>query len=276
VPWVAVTLEVGAAQSEAFSDALIEEGAQSVWIEEPAAARPRLHALLAEHADAAALLARAAAAARLELPPFQTRGIADEDWVRATQAQFAPLCVEGRLWIVPSWHEAPRDPAAAVVRLDPGLAFGTGSHPSTRLVLAWLARQLAPGSSVLDYGCGSGILAIAAAKLGAARADGVDVDPQALATAADNARINGVALRTFPPERLPPGTYDVVVANILSQPLIVLEPLLAARTRRGGRIALSGILAAQSAEVAAAYAGGFTMRVAASEEGWDLLEGMRR
>jgi ribosomal protein L11 methyltransferase len=156
------------------------------------------------------------------------------------------------------------------------MAFGTGSHPSTRLVLAWLARQLVPGTSVLDYGCGSGILAIAAAKLGAARVDGVDVDPQALVTAADNARDNGVALRVYPPERLPPGSYDVVVANILSQPLIVLEPLLAARTRRGGRIALAGILDAQSAEVAAAYAGDFTMRVAATEEGWNLLEGTRR
>jgi ribosomal protein L11 methyltransferase len=276
VPWVGVTLEVEAAQAEAFSDALMEEGAQSVWLEEPAAPRQRLHALLAERADAANLLARAAAAAGLELPRYEARAVADEDWVRATQAQFAPLCLEGRLWIVPSWHEPPSDPAAAVVRLDPGMAFGTGSHPSTRLVLAWLARQLAPGARVLDYGCGSGILAIAAAKLGAASADAVDVDPQALATAADNARANGVALRVFPPERLPPGSYDVVMANILSQPLIVLEPLLAARMRHGGRIVLSGILDAQSAEVAAAYAGHFAMRVAASEEGWDLLEGIRR
>jgi ribosomal protein L11 methyltransferase len=129
---------------------------------------------------------------------------------------------------------------------------------------------------VLDYGCGSGVLAIAAAKLGAARVDAVDVDPQALAATTDNARANGIALRALPPERLPPGDYDVVVANILSQPLIVLEPLLAARTRRGGRIALAGILAAQSAEVVAAYASDFEARVAASEEGWDLVEGLRR
>jgi ribosomal protein L11 methyltransferase len=280
VPWVAVTLEVEAVQSEAFSDALMEEGAQSVWIDGPDAARDplhsRLHALLAEGADPAALLGRAAAATGLAVPAFTTRAIADEDWVRKTQAQFAPLRLEGRLWIVPSWHEPPRDPAAAVVRLDPGMAFGTGSHPSTRLALGWLARRLAPGESLLDYGCGSGILAIAAAKLGAARVDGVDVDPQALVTAKKNARANGVALRVFPPERLPPGAYDVVVANILSQPLIVLEPMLAARTRRGGRIALSGILAAQSAEVAAAYAGDFAMRVAATQEGWDLLEGARQ
>jgi ribosomal protein L11 methyltransferase len=276
VAWLGVSLEVEAARAEALSDALMEEGAQSVWLGEPGASRQRVHALLEERADAAALVARAAANAGLAPPAFETSRVADADWVRASQGQFAPLCLERRLWIVPSWHAAPLDPAAAVVRLDPGLAFGTGSHPSTRLVLAWLARSLAPGASVLDYGCGSGILAIAAAKLGAARVDGVDVDPQALDTAAGNARANGVRLRAYPPERLPPGAYDVVVANILSQPLIVLEPLLAARTRRGGRIALSGILDAQSAEVAAAYAGDFDLRIAASEDGWDLLEGERR
>ena len=276
MPWLALTLEVAPAQAEALSDALMEQGAQSVWIEEPEHPRSRLHALLAQEADPAALLASAAAQAGMQAPAFALQPVADQDWVRATQAQFAPLCLGGRLWIVPSWHEAPCDPHAAVVRLDPGMAFGTGSHPSTRLVLRWLARTLAPAASVLDYGCGSGILAIAAAKLGSVRIDAVDVDPLALAATMDNARANEVALRALPPERLPPGDYDVVVANILSQPLIVLEPLFAARTRRGGRIALAGILAAQSAEVVAAYAGDFDARVSASEEGWDLVEGRRR
>ena len=276
MPWLAITLEAEAAQADALSDALMEQGAQSVWIEESDQPCSRVHALLAQDADAAALLGSAAALAGMPTPAFAVQTIADQDWVRATQAQFAPLCLASRLWIVPSWHAAPRDPAAAVVRLDPGMAFGTGSHPSTRLVLEWLARNLAGGESVLDYGCGSGILAIAAAKLGAARVAAVDVDAQALATTTENARANGIDLRAYPPERLPPGDYDVVVANILSQPLIVLEPLLAARTRRGGRIALAGILAAQSAEVAAAYAGDFEVRIAASEEGWDLVEGRRR
>lgn len=276
MPWLALTLEVEAAQAEALSDALMEQGAQSVWIEEPERPRSRLHALLEQEADPAALLGSAAAQAGMQTPAFAVQPVADQDWVRATQAQFAPLCLEGRLWIVPSWRTAPRDPHAAVVRLDPGMAFGTGSHPSTRLVLRWLARTLAPGASVLDYGCGSGILAIAAAKLGAVRVDAVDVDPLALAASMDNARANDVALRALPPERLPPGDYDVVVANILSQPLIVLEPLLAARTRHGGRIALAGILAAQSADVVVAYAADFDARVAASEEGWDLVEGQRR
>ena len=276
MPWLALTLEVEAAQADALSEALMEQGAQSVWIEEPERSRSRLHALLAQEADPAMLLGSAAAQAGIQAPAFALQPIADQDWVRATQAQFAPLCLGGRLWIVPSWHEAPCDPHAAVVRLDPGMAFGTGSHPSTRLVLRWLARTLAPGASVLDYGCGSGILAIAAAKLGAVRVDAVDVDPLALAATMDNARANEVALRALPPERLPPGDYDVVVANILSQPLIVLEPLLAARTRRGGRIALAGILAAQSAEVVAAYAGDFDARVVAADDGWELVEGRRR
>lgn len=276
MPWLGVTLEVEAAQAEAFSDALMEEGAQSVWLGEPGAPRQRVHALLEARADAASLVARAARGAGLAPPAFEAQAVADEDWVRATQSQFAPLCVAGRLWIVASWHEAPRDPDAAVVRLDPGLAFGTGSHPSTRLVLGWLAHETLAGASVLDYGCGSGILAIAAAKLGATRVAGVDVDAQALATAAENARANGVALRVYPPERLPPGAYDVVVANILAQPLIALEPLLAARVRAGGRVALSGILDSQSSEVAAAYGGDFDMRVAGSEDGWDVLEGVRR
>ena len=276
MPWLALTVEVDAAQAEALSEALLEAGAASVSIEDPDAARNRLRALLAADAHAAAILAAACASAGCGAPPFLTESVPDQDWVRATQAQFAPLCLEGRLWIVPSWHEAPRDARAAVVRLDPGLAFGTGSHPSTRLVLAWLARTLAPGAGVLDYGCGSGILAIAAGKLGAGRVDAVDLDPLALATTIDNARANDIGLRALAPERLPPGDYDVVVANILSQPLIVLEPLLAARTRPGGRIALSGILEQQAAEVADAYGAHFAARIGAREEGWALVEGRRR
>jgi ribosomal protein L11 methyltransferase len=274
VPWLALTLEVEAAQADALSEALMEQGAHSVWIEEPERPRNRLHTLLAQDADPASLLGRAAAQAGIGAPAFAIQPVADQDWVLETQAQFAPICIADRLWIVPSWHQPPAH--GVMVRLDPGMAFGTGSHASTRLVLGWLARTLAPGASVLDYGCGSGILAIAAAKLGAGRVDAIDVDPLALATATDNARNNGVALRALAPEQLPPGDYDVVVANILSQPLIVLEPLLAARTRSGGRIALAGILAAQSAEVVVAYAGDFETGVAASEEGWDLVEGRRQ
>jgi ribosomal protein L11 methyltransferase len=217
----------------------------------------------------------ASAAAGIAPPPYSAQTVEDEDWVRRTQAQFEPVRAGERLWIVPSWHEPPRDPGAVVLRLDPGLAFGTGTHPSTRLVLAWLERRCA-GARVLDYGCGSGILAIAAARLGAAHADGVDVDPQALAATAANAGKNGVEIGAFAPEALPPGQYDIVLANILANPLIALEAELAARTRRGGRIALSGILAAQAGELIAAYAADFALEVAAAQDGWVLLAGTRR
>lgn len=274
MPWLALTLEVAAAQTDTLSDALVEQGAHSVWIDDPGRARQRLHALFDARADAAALLNAAAAAAGCALPPYRAYDVADEDWVRATQAQFGPQCIAGRLWIVPSWHAAPRE--GLVLRLDPGLAFGTGSHATTRLVLGWLVAAALPGACVLDYGCGSGILAIAAAKLGAARADAVDLDADALAATGGNARANDVEVRALTPEQLPPGDYDIVVANILAQPLIVLEPLLATRVRPAGRIALAGILEGQAAEVAAAYRDHFAVRVAAREEGWVLLEGKRR
>lgn len=275
MPWRALTLEVAAAQAETLSDALVEQGAQSVWIGEPGHARLQLHVLFDAGADAASLLAAAAAAAGCALPSYRCYDVADQDWVRATQAQFPPQCIAGKLWIVPSW-DAPPPGAQAVLRLDPGLAFGTGSHPSTRLALAWLAARGLIGARVLDYGCGSGILAIAAARLGAAHVDAVDIDADALGATDGNARANGVVVGAHAPERLPPGDYDLVVANILAQPLIVLEPLLAARTRAGGRVALSGIREAQANEVAAAYRGHFAARIAAREEGWALIEGVRR
>jgi ribosomal protein L11 methyltransferase len=165
---------------------------------------------------------------------------------------------------------------AAVVRLDPGLAFGTGSHPTTKLVLHFLEENIRGGERVLDYGCGSGILAIAAAKLGAARVDAVDIDPDAVRSAVANAAANGVPMRTAVPEELAPIEYDLVVSNILAQPLILLAPLLAERTRRGGCIALSGILEAQASDVAAAYLPFFDARIAAAEEGWALISGLRR
>jgi len=270
VPWLALLLEVPAAQADALSEALLEAGARSVWIEPDG----RVQALFPEKVDADALLEQAAAAAGLAAPPFETRAVADEDWVRITQAQFTPQCFAGRLWIVPSWHEPPED--GVVVRLDPGLAFGTGSHPSTRLVLDWLAGQPLAGRRVLDYGCGSGILAIAAAKLGATGVDAVDVDADALVATGDNARANDADVRVVPPERLPPGEYDIVVANILAQPLLVLEPLLAARVRRGGQIALSGLLESQAPALLEAYREHFETRVGAREDGWALVEGQRR
>jgi ribosomal protein L11 methyltransferase len=301
MPWLAITLEVEQPSVEAVSEALLEAGAESVALEDACAGsreerahfaepdgagavpdtppdwrRARIVALAAEQADAAALVTQAARRAGLaQAPRFTLERVADDDWVRRAQTQFEPVQAAPRLWIVPSWH-APPDPAAIVVRLDPGLAFGSGHHASTRLVLAWLARTLRGGESLLDYGCGSGILAIAAAKLGARRVAAVDLDPQALEAAAANARANRAEILVAPPHELPAGDYDVVVANILARPLIELEHALAARVRRGGRLALSGVLVAQAAEVGAAYAPDFELGAGADEEGWALLEGRRR
>ena len=195
--------------------------------------------------------------------------------MQRSQSQVGPICISGRLWIVPSWHTPP-DPAAIVVRLDPGLAFGTGSHVSTRLVLEYLAAHLRAGEGVLDYGCGSGILAIAAGKLGAGEIAATDIDPQALETTLANATGNGVVLEVAAPDSLRPGTFDLVLANILAGPLVSLEPVLAARTRAGGRIVLSGILESQAAEVTAAYAPDFDAGLIAAAEGWALVGGTRR
>ena len=276
MPWLSLTLQVEAAAAERFTQALLDAGAQSVSLENPQAGLQAVGALLGMNVDARALVRDAASAAGLETAPaFRAEQLEDEDWVRCSQAQFAPLEIGARLWIGPSWHAPPAD-GRAVVRLDPGLAFGTGSHPSTRLVLRFLERQLRGGEGVLDYGCGSGILAIAAAKLGASRVDAVDIDPQALEVAAANARANRAAVRASRPEALAPQLYDVVVSNILAQPLIVLAPLLAARTAPGGRIALAGVLEAQALEVVERYSAWFDASLSSIDEGWGLIEGVRK
>lgn len=276
MPWLALTLEVEAAAAEAFSDALLAAGAHSVSLEEVEAPLCRLCALASVDADAGALVAQAAKGAALGVvPALRVELLADDDWVRRSQAQFPPLSIGTRLWIGPTWEPAPAG-VPAVVRLDPGLAFGTGSHPSTRLVLRFLERCARGGESVLDYGCGSGILAIAAAKLGALRVDAVDSDPEAVRTAAANALANAVTVRVAAPEDLAPSLYDLVVSNILAQPLILLAPLLASRAAPGARIALSGILETQAAEVLQAYAPFLAGQVSLFEDGWALIEGQRR
>ncbi len=206
---------------------------------------------------------------------FQTHWISEQDWVRVSRDQFRPMAVGPRLWVVPSWHRPPPAPAISLV-VDPGLAFGTGEHPTTRLCLAWLDRVVRGGERVLDFGCGSGILAIAAMKLGARMALGIDIDPEALAVSAANARRNGVHLTLCLPGQAPPFAADLVTANILANPLVELAPTLAGRTRPGGRIALSGILETQSADVGRAYAPWFDLAPLRQESGWVLLTGRRR
>jgi ribosomal protein L11 methyltransferase len=283
VPWLSITLEMDPAPAEALSEALLEAGAESVSLEstspDPALIEPggrmRVVALTASGAEPAALVAAAAAIAAIAAPAFTVATVEEEDWVRRSQSQFGPIRISARLWVVPSWHTPP-DPAALVVRLDPGLAFGTGSHVSTRLVLQYLESNLQGGERVLDYGCGSGILAIVAGMLGAGEIVATDIDPQALETTIANAADNGIVVSVAAPDSLPPGTFDLVLANILAGPLIALEPLLASRTRPGGRIALSGILETQAAEVVQAYARDFDVVASALEEGWALVEGTRR
>lgn len=275
MPSLALRLEVGAAVAEALSDALLEAGAQSVSIESPDTSRSVLNALFAENGEPAAMLRRAlescGQAADLR---YTLETVPDDDWVRRSQSQFTPIALE-RLWIGASWHDPPAG-AKLVVRIDPGLAFGTGSHPTTKLVLRFLERTLRGGERVLDYGCGSGVLAMAAAKLGASQVHAVDIDPQAVNVTHENSRSNRVKVRACLPEALSPGRYDVIVANILAQPLIDLAPTLSAHAGQGTRLALAGILESQAAEVAKAYAAHFEMDVAERDEGWALLVGAGR
>jgi ribosomal protein L11 methyltransferase len=269
MPWIALTLRIERAVAETFSDSLLEAGAQSVALE--GVELLTLSALLAPGSKPEALVASAAHAAGIAVPAFEIETIAERDWVRASQAQFAPLEIGERLWIGATWHRPP--PHRITVRIDPGLAFGTGSHPSTRLVLVFLENAIRGGERVLDYGCGSGILAIAAAKLGATQVYAVDIDYRAVETTRANALANAVALTATLPDALTGVDYDVIVANILAQPLIELAPLFA---RLGARVALSGILETQAAEMAQAYAPWFDMHIAGSDEGWVLLAGARK
>jgi ribosomal protein L11 methyltransferase len=194
--------------------------------------------------------------------------IADQDWVRLTQAQFAPVEITPSFWIVPSWHQLPLAASHSIV-LDPGLAFGTGTHPTTRMCLHWIARNPLP-AKVLDYGCGSGILAIAAAKFGASAVCAVDIDPAAVQATLDNAKNNAVRLEAGLPDAAT-GSYALVVANILSSPLKVLAPLLCSLTQSGGRLLLSGILERQAEDLQAAYAQFCQLSVLDTQEGWILM-----
>lgn len=293
--WISVTLQADADKAEALSDALMAAGALSVSIEDadagteaetPQFGEPghlptslwdhsRVIALFDRDAAFQAALAEAAAAAGFDaVPPYSTAEVAEQNWVQLTQSQFDPIRITDRLWIVPSWHEAP-DAGAINIELDPGMAFGTGSHPTTRLCLEWLCATVNAGQSVLDYGCGSGILGIAAARLGAGDVLGVDIDDKAVEAARDNAQRNAVRMRLQHSGVPLAETFDIVVANILTNPLCVLAPAIAARVADGGRVALSGVLEQQSAQVIEAWAPWIALQVGATLDGWVRLEGRR-
>jgi len=294
--WLTLTVNADAEHAENLSEALLELGALSVDMHDADADTPAeqaifgepgeptallwshncVTALFAEDAPIASIMQQAARAIGLLQPPvYRTEKLEDNDWVRLTQSQFNPIRISQRLWIVPTWHTA-SDPAAINITLDPGLAFGTGSHPTTRLCLRWLDDNIKGGESVLDYGCGSGILAIAALKLGAASATGVDVDAQAVQASRDNAQANQVTAQFYLPDAAPKQQADVVVANILTNPLKVLAPLLANAVRPGGQIVLSGILSEQAEDVMQIYAQWFELKPAVIEDGWACLSGVRR
>jgi ribosomal protein L11 methyltransferase len=287
--------------AESLSDALLEAGALSVSVEdadldteaeqplfgEPGSepnsqawTRNHLVVLLPDGADPEQMLEAALQeTGPIEDLPRHLRDVPDADWVRLTQSQFGPISVGERILIVPSWHAdqmpATPDPGRIAIQLDPGLAFGTGSHPTTHLCLEWLADCLSPQATVLDYGCGSGILAIAASMLGASRTVGVDIDEQAVQSTHDNALANHVTVDAMLPDGLQDGQFDVVVANILSNPLKVLAPMLAGRVRAGGQLILSGVLERQAQEVAAAYAPWLPMSVWQARDGWVCLAGTK-
>ena len=297
MPWLTLVVDTDAEHAEALSDALLELGALSVDLLDADADTPdeqaifgepgepppgvwqhnRVSALFDADRDVPVILRKAATSVGLEqLPEYRIETLADNDWVRLTQAQFEPIRISAHLWIVPTWH-VPSDPAAINIVLDPGLAFGTGSHPTTRLCLRWLDDNLRGGESVLDYGCGSGILAIAALKLGAAHAVGIDVDSQAVSASRDNAIANKTGnARFYLPEDAPSSSYDLVVANILTNPLRMLAPLLAHATRPGGQIVLSGILEEQAQDVMNIYRQWFDLNAPIFEEGWTCLSGRKR
>ena len=293
--WQNVSFLTDASHAEPMCDVLLDIGALSASIEDadagtadekpqfgepgsvnsPGWVRSRVVALFEPDADVAAMLAQASVAIGLDgVPEWVVEEVAEQNWVQLTQSQFDPIRVSERLWIVPSWHESP-DPAAVNLVLDPGMAFGTGSHPTTRLCLEWLERNVAAGCTVLDYGCGSGILAIAAARLGASRVAGVDIDPQAVEAARANAERNGVTALFADSAQPVAGEYDLVVANILSNPLRVLAPAICAHVRSGGRLALSGILREQAEEIIAIYAQWLPMQVADVREDWICLAGTK-
>jgi len=287
---------IATADAEAIADALLERGALSVELsdadagtgrEQPIFGEPgaealpvwphqQVSALFADTDDVPGAVRSALVSIGIDPPPSPSvEPVAEQDWVRATQQQFAPIRIGPRLWIVPSWC-APPNPTAVNLILDPGLAFGTGSHPTTWQCLSWLEGNLARGASVLDYGCGSGVLAIAAKRLGAGAVVAVDIDPAALGVTRANAAANAVEVQVVTADAVPPGPYAVVLANILASPLKLLSPLFAEFAAPGGWVVLAGILTPQAAEVAAAYAPWFDIAPVFETQGWTCLAGTRK
>jgi ribosomal protein L11 methyltransferase len=293
--WINLHIEAHNQNADLLSDALMEIGALSVSIEdanaetldeqpifgEPGDPPPGIWnenivtALFNDDIQVPEVIRALEQSTGFQALKYSTQQVAEQDWVRATQSQFDPIKITDNLWIVPTWHDAP-NPNALNIVLDPGLAFGTGSHPTTHLCLAWLTNTIQPDHQVLDYGCGSGILAIAAKKLGAKDVVGVDIDHQAIIASQFNAEQNQVQAKFYMATDYPEAQADIVVANILSSALSVLAPALASACKIGGRIALSGILREQAEQVSAIYAEWFEMHPPVFMDSWVLLSGIRK
>ena len=290
--WLQLRLAITPEQAPALEDQLLALGAVSVTFMDaedqpifepdlgttPLWSNTHLLALFEADTDGEALLQHLHLLWQAELPAHELEQIEDQDWERSWMDNFHPMRFGQRLWIVPSWHAAP-DPDAVNLLLDPGLAFGTGTHPTTSLCLQWLDAQQLQGKTLIDFGCGSGILAIAAMLLGATHAVGTDIDIQALEASRDNAQRNQVADEHFDlylPEQMPAVPADVLVANILAGPLVSLAPQLASLVKPGGLLALSGILAEQTEEILQAYQGDFELDPVAEQDGWIRVSGKRR
>lgn len=298
--WLLLKIDATEKNADLISDALMNIGALSASIEDANAetdaeqaifGEPSSHtiqypppgiwqqnivtAMFDESVDVNAMVQTLSQETGIARFQFKTEIIAEQDWVRATQAQFDPIKITDKLWIVPTWHVAPNSDAVNIV-LDPGLAFGTGSHPTTNLCLEWLTEQALNNCSVLDYGCGSGILAIAAKKLGAAQVVGVDIDKQAIIASGYNAQQNKVNIEFYDANDFSHQQFDLVVANILSSALMVLAPALAKYCKISAKIALSGILEAQSEALIARYSEWFNMDYPKQKDAWILLTGTKR
>ena len=288
--------------AEDISDFLLDQGALSVSVEDadrdtdderPLYGEPGMEilayawqrnnviALLDDETDTQSLLLSLAVAfGEDEYTVASVTEVEDKDWVQITQTQFDPMKLGERMWIVPSWHMDSHDvlqirqnKSNMVIQLDPGMAFGTGSHATTRLCAEWLEEHMLEGKSVLDYGCGSGILSIIASKLQASEVVGIDIDAQSVETARSNALINQCQIYYGLPDELPEGRFDVVVANILANPLKALAPLLANRVSPGGSLVLSGILEGQYEQLIDFYRPWIQLDVWNSDEGWVCLHG---